>query len=223
MDDSRPVIALVLAAGMSTRFAGLKQLAEIDGKPALWHVLDAAASAGVEAIVVVVGHRADDVVSAVDDWRNAARASSLAGSRSTVVTITNPAHRDGQATSLQAGLRHAMARVDDDRQQQALAVVLLADQPGVSPDAIVTAVGAIGSHDVARANYVDGPSHPVVLARRAWGEIVESVSGDAGARTVFDDLDVVDVPLDTPTPADIDTSDDLGGAAADVRRWRAHQ
>ena len=54
------VCGIVLAAGRGVRMGGTpKQLLPLDGRPLLQHVIDAAASAGVEALVVVLGHAAD--------------------------------------------------------------------------------------------------------------------------------------------------------------------
>jgi len=58
--------AIILAAGKSTRMKSElpKVLHEVCGKPMLAHVLEACREAGVERLVVVVGHRKDDVIAA---------------------------------------------------------------------------------------------------------------------------------------------------------------
>src|SRR3954452_21752781 len=61
--------AVVLAAGASTRFGSPKALAELDGRPILEHVLDAVREAGIEEIVVVLGHAADEIEEGID-WRD---------------------------------------------------------------------------------------------------------------------------------------------------------
>ncbi len=60
---SRPLVAVVLAAGKGTRMrsALTKVLHEAGGRPLLAWVLDAARAAGGERIVVVVGHDAEEV------------------------------------------------------------------------------------------------------------------------------------------------------------------
>ncbi|HEX2505515.1 MAG TPA: NTP transferase domain-containing protein, partial [Gaiellaceae bacterium] len=53
---------IVLAAGGGTRFGGLKQLAELGGKPLVDHALDALrAVPAVERIVLVLGSGAEAV------------------------------------------------------------------------------------------------------------------------------------------------------------------
>jgi len=60
---TRPVTAVVLAAGKGTRMKSSrpKVLHEAAGRPLLAWVLEAARAAGVNRLVVVVGHGADDV------------------------------------------------------------------------------------------------------------------------------------------------------------------
>ena len=55
--------ALVLAAGAGRRFGGPKQLALLDGKPLLQHVLELAAPYNP---LVVLGARADEIAATVD-------------------------------------------------------------------------------------------------------------------------------------------------------------
>jgi bifunctional UDP-N-acetylglucosamine pyrophosphorylase/glucosamine-1-phosphate N-acetyltransferase len=66
----RTLTAVVLAAGKGKRLksASPKVLHPICGKPALWHVMQAALGAKPTKIVVVVGHGADDVREAVKGW-----------------------------------------------------------------------------------------------------------------------------------------------------------
>jgi len=88
------VVGIVLAAGRGARMGSPKQLLELDGRPLLQHVIDAAAAAPLEGVIVVLGHEAERVAAALD---------LPAG----VVVVANPRHRDGQSTSLRAGLGHA--------------------------------------------------------------------------------------------------------------------
>jgi bifunctional UDP-N-acetylglucosamine pyrophosphorylase/glucosamine-1-phosphate N-acetyltransferase len=62
-----PPVAILLAAGKSTRMKSAvpKVLHEIFGRPMIEYVLDATRKAGVERIVVIVGHQADMVKSAL--------------------------------------------------------------------------------------------------------------------------------------------------------------
>lgn len=184
------VAAIVLAAGTGERFgSATKQLAVLDGKPLVRHGVDAALAAGVDEVVVVLGH-AGDAIEAVlpPDPR--------------VRTVSNPRYAEGQSTSVVAGI----ASLDDDT---GTAVVLLADQPGVSSSAVRAVVEAIAQGArVARADYDDQPSHPVAFAREVWPSLRE-LRGDAGARQLLPLFDIESVPIPGSAPRDIDQPGDL--------------
>src|SRR5215213_2411772 len=67
---TRTLTAVVLAAGKGKRLksARPKVLHPICGKPALWHVLQAAMGAKPTKIVIVIGHGGQDVQAAVQGW-----------------------------------------------------------------------------------------------------------------------------------------------------------
>jgi molybdenum cofactor cytidylyltransferase len=187
---TRRAVAVVLAAGHAHRFGATKQLAPVEGRPLVAHVVATATRAGVDETVVVVGH----------DHRAVASAAATGGR---VTVAMNPDHATGQASSLRVGIQHA------DRGDAEVAVVLLADQPGIRPEvvrAVVTAVA--GGAEAARAAYDDGPGHPVAFARRVWPRLVE-VTGDQGARQLLAELHVEEVRAAGPVPRDIDTPGDL--------------
>jgi len=121
-----------------------------------------------------------------------------------VTVVTNPAYRDGQATSLAAAL-HA---VDDESEAS---VVLLADQPGVTADdvgALVDGFRATRSQ-IVRLMFTDGPG-PALLSREIYAE-AGHLHGDAGARVLMASHPewVHEVRIDRPAPVDVDTPEDL--------------
>lgn len=187
------VVALILAAGQGRRFAGgTKQLAVVGGRPLVAHAVATARAAGVGRVVVVVGHDADAVTAAVRTEDADAQ------------VVTNPHHACGQSTSLVAGIR-AVAR--DDRAR--LAVVLLADQPGVRAEAVRAVAAAVDDGaPAARASYADAPGHPVAFSRGVFDRLA-AVEGDAGARHLLDELDLAHVLVAGRVPPDIDTVEDL--------------
>ena len=69
MSDGRPLAAVVLAAGEGTRMrsATPKVLHPLCGRPMLLHVIDALRALPLERVVVVVGHRGDEVAEALAD------------------------------------------------------------------------------------------------------------------------------------------------------------
>jgi molybdenum cofactor cytidylyltransferase len=185
------ITGIVLAAGTSSRLGRPKQLLELRGKPVVQHVIEAALTAGLDEVVVVVGHASNEVAAAVpmDDR---------------VRVVTNPDYPEGQSTSLRAGLRAAGPRT-------LAAVVLLGDQPGVRADAIVALVDGwhSGSGPVVQASYGGRPTHPILLDRSVWHQVAEG-AGDEGARSVLAEhpgwRSTVEVGGDPPE--DIDTEED---------------
>ena len=133
-------------------------------------MLDALRASAVDDIVVVTGAyelEADARIVRCEDWER------------------------GPGASLRCGL----AALEADA-----AVVVLADGPGLDPRAVDRLIAAWreGAGDRLAATY-DGVnrSHPVLLARAAWGEIP-----DEGARA----LAVILIPCDDlQEPGDVDT------------------
>jgi molybdenum cofactor cytidylyltransferase len=186
---------VVLAAGQGRRFGATKQVAEVDGLPLVAHAVRVAHAAGVGRVLVVVGHDAEQVAAA------AARGGP-------VEVIVNTDHAAGQSTSLRAGL---VAAGGGD---ETVAVVLLADQPGLDPAVVRAVVAAVhGDVEAARARYDDAAGHPVALARRVWPRAA-AVTGDRGARDLLADLAVVEVAVAGAAPRDVDRPDELPGPAA---------
>jgi molybdenum cofactor cytidylyltransferase len=183
------ISGIVLAAGTGSRFGRTKQLVPFDGKPLALHAVDALRDAGVGEIVVVTGHDAD-AVEAV-----------LPGD---VRSVRNAGYRDGQATSLAAAL-HALDPATE------AAVVLMADQPGVTAKDVVALIEAFRASRarIVRLRYADGPG-PSLLSREIHAE-AGHLRGDAGARVLIASHPewVEEVPIDRPVPPDVDTPDDL--------------
>lgn len=192
MLPSMCVAGIVLAAGRGSRMGATKQLLELDGRPLLRHVLDAAAAGGLEVVVLVVGHDAEAVLAAVRPDPG-------------VVVVVNPRYGEGQATSLRAGL-------DVMPEAVRAAMVLLGDQPEVRPDAIaaLAEAQAVGDAPILRAAYRGRASHPVVLDRSVW-PAVEGLRGDAGARALIAAHAgrVALVEVGGEAPEDVDTPEDL--------------
>lgn len=195
------ITAVLLAAGSSSRLGRPKQVLPFRGRPLAQHAVDAAERAGVDEIVVVLGHRANEVAGAL-------RLPPIAR------PVVNPEYGEGQSSSLRAGLRAAHPAA-------LAAVVLLADQPSVRPEAIVTVTRAYGrgAGPVVQATYGGRPGHPVLLDRSVWPE-VDAVRGDIGARDLLAHHPewVVEVEVEGEVPPDVDTWEDYerltGGAGA---------
>jgi molybdenum cofactor cytidylyltransferase len=199
------VSGIILAAGASSRMGRPKQLLPLRGRPLLQCVLDGAIASRLDEIVLVLGHRADEIREAL---------ALPEGSR--VRAVVNADWARGQSTTLRLALRSASPTA-------AAAAILLGDQPGVEATLIDRVAKAFLDAGLPAARPVysgaDGsrvPGHPVFLARRIWSE-VDKLGGDEGARTLLAARAdwLLEVPVEGEPPADIDTWEDYqraGGA-----------
>jgi molybdenum cofactor cytidylyltransferase len=188
------ISGIVLAAGEGRRFGATKQVVPYRGRPLAQYAVDALASAGIDEIVVVIGHDADRVEAALflpPQGR----------------FVRNADHASGQSSSLAVGL-HDLAADSEG------AVVLLADQPGVTDAEVRALTDAFGGSRsrIVRIAYTDGPG-PALLSREVYAE-AGHLHGDIGARAIMashpDWVDEVVVPF--AAPVDIDRPEDLPGA-----------
>ena len=185
------ISGIVLAAGSGSRFGATKQVVPYRGKPLIQHAVDALVSAGLDEVVVVTGHDADAV-------ERAARLPPHGR------FVRNPDHASGQASSLAAAL-HAVAEASEG------AVVLLADQPGVTDAEVLALTEAFRRTRarIVRIAYIDGPG-PALLSREVFGQ-AGHLQGDVGARELIashpDWVEEVVVPF--AAPRDIDRPEDL--------------
>jgi len=182
------IAGLVLAAGAARRFGAPKQLAELDGRPLLEHVLAAMSSAPLDRVVVVLGAYAEEIV-----------ASAVLHGASAVLCTD---WEEGQAASLRAGLAAAAGAE--------AVVVALGDQPLLSARAVARVLAARGpGADAVRAAYQGRPGHPIVLERALFPRL-RSLGGDAGAREVLAGASVREVPCDgLGRPNGVDTPEEL--------------
>jgi molybdenum cofactor cytidylyltransferase len=196
-DNHRPFLSgIILAAGTSTRMGRAKQLLSLENRPLLQHVVDATAASCLDEIILVLGHRAEEIRGAIH-------------CPTRVRVEVNANYAEGQSTSLRAGLRAASPCAE-------AAAVLLGDQPRVTAqliDRVATAFAdsaacvvrpvysGIGAHSV--------PGHPVFLARRIWPDI-DKLRSDQGARAllVAHPEWLLEVSVDGDVPHDVDTWED---------------
>jgi CTP:molybdopterin cytidylyltransferase MocA len=190
--EFRGISAILLAAGSGSRFGGGKLLAPYRGRPLIEASLANLAEAPIEETVAVVGDDAQRLRAVCEPYG--------------VRVVENPDWRQGQSTSVRAGL---LALGPEVR----AAVVLLADQPLVGPGAVGRLVAAFEEGaEVAVATYGGRRRNPVLFSRAVWPLLEAGLSGDEGARAVLrrhPDL-VTEVPCDgVGDPADVDTAEDL--------------
>jgi molybdenum cofactor cytidylyltransferase len=182
--------AIVLAAGASTRFGGIKQLVRIDGRPLLHATVSRAVEVAGAATIVVLGANAAEL------------APLLTHTPATIVVNRN--WREGIGSSIRAGIARLPAACTG-------AMLMLADQAAVTSQDLQRLVGTWRRQPeyIAAALYAGSTGVPAVFPRSRFRELAE-LRGDIGARMLLQRNPdrVVRVPMDSAA-LDIDTPEDL--------------
>ncbi|HEY0126226.1 MAG TPA: nucleotidyltransferase family protein [Blastococcus sp.] len=172
---SAPVLAaVVLAAGGGRRYGMPKALVEYGGSLLVERATGTAAAV-CDPVLVVLGARAVDV------WRTARLENAL--------VLANEDWETGMASSLRTGLeglRGWPGRVD-------AALVVLVDMPGMTTAALARMAEHAAPDALAVATYDGVRSHPVLLGRDHWAGVIETATGDEGARRYLAAHDVTEV------------------------------
>lgn len=169
---------------------GPKALVELDGEPLVRRALRVLAESGCAPLVVVVGAAAEQVRAALP---------------SDVLVVEATGWAEGMGASLRAGLT-ALVPLDTSA-----ALVHLVDLPGVTSAAVARLAVHATADDLRRAAYDGRPAHPVLIGRSHWTAVIDSATGDAGARgylTGHPDLVLVECG-DVADPDDVDTPEAL--------------
>ncbi len=180
------VAGILLAAGDGSRLGQPKATVELAGSTLAERGVTLLRAGGADPVIVVTG----------------AVPVELPG----VVSVHNPDWMSGMGSSLAAGLRALAGGA-------AAAVIALADQPLIGAAAVRRLIAAHASGaTVAVAAYAGQPRNPVLIDRVHWPAVIETATGDAGARTFLrahPDLVTLVECGDTGSPDDIDTPEDI--------------
>jgi molybdenum cofactor cytidylyltransferase/nicotine blue oxidoreductase len=180
------VAGLVLAAGGGRRYGMPKALVEYEGSLLVERAVRTA-RAVCDPVLVVLGAQALEV------WQRA----DLTGA----TVLANRDWESGMASSLRTGLeglRGWPRRVD-------AALVVLVDMPGMTPAALERMARYAAPDALAVATYDGVRGHPVLLGRAHWAGVVETATGDEGARRYLAAHEVTEVDCTgVADPEDLD-------------------
>ena len=160
--------AVLLAAGAGSRMGGTggrpKALLELGGVPLILRQLIALSGAGIDELVVVLGHHAEQIEPLVQKFP--------------VTLVHNPRPDEGQVSSQRLGLKALSSRLD-------AVLVALADQPLINEQDITALIGAYKKRPEGTSVVVprvDGePGNPVIFSAAVRDQIL-SGGADVGCR-----------------------------------------
>ncbi|MBI2503551.1 MAG: nucleotidyltransferase family protein [Candidatus Latescibacteria bacterium] len=187
-NDAPAPAGIVLAAGLGTRMGAFKQLLPLGDRRLVEVVVDQLCGR-LGRVVVVVGHRAEEVIRVLGDRP--------------VQCAFNPDYRLGMSTSVQCGIRSAGPA--------AAYLICLGDQPCLAGllDPLFSGA-AKSSKGICIPTFQGRRGHPLLIHRR-YAEEIMSLTPDQGLNTVTraHPHDTLEVPVeesgaleDLDTPAD---------------------
>jgi len=160
------IAGLILAAGESSRMGQDKALLTYGGRTFLEIIVATLHEAGMERVVVVLGHHAEQIQGAV----------TLEGAE----IVINRDYARGQTSSLQAGLRAL-----ESAELEAV-VLCLVDHPLISADTVQALVASFrrSGAPVVIPTFQNQRGHPVLIARTLFSALLSLDPGE-GANTVI--------------------------------------
>ena len=191
---SGTVAGVILAAGASTRMGRNKLFLSIEGESVLRRAARRAIEAGLDPVIVVLGHDAEPAQR------------ELAGL--VCRAVVNPEPERGQTSSLHAGIA-ALPRTAE------AAVVILADMPFVTPAMLEALVGRFreGGAPLVLSDYAGVTAPPTLYGRALFGEILATLGESAGKAVVTAHLGAAAVlPWPAEALGDLDVPGDYDRA-----------
>jgi molybdenum cofactor cytidylyltransferase len=194
----RQVAAVILAAGEAKRFRRspdeTKLIAELEGKPIVRHVAEAALASRARPVLLVTGHAHAQVASALDGL------------------MLERIHNRDPGAGLSASLKLAIGALPDTARG---AVILLGDMPRIGPsliDRLIDAFEAAPVEPLAVVPVRGGRRGNPALIGRGLFAAVRTLEGDKGARDLIAATreNILELTAgDLATEIDIDTREDL--------------
>ena len=196
---NKSIAAIILAAGYSSRLGDFKPLLRLDGLTLVERAVALFQEAGVGRIVVVAGHRGDEVAAVAEtakaDW------------------VLNPGYDDGMFSSVTTGLTALGSTVE-------AFLMLPVDIPLVRPETVRRLLRAYPDHpgSILYPSFQGRRGHPPVIPMALAGDILAwpGQGGLKGCLARHQDRAVDLVVPDRNILFDVDTGTDAGEL---FRRW----
>jgi len=207
---------ILLAAGLGTRMGkGMgqkikvpKQLLPLAGRPVLEQVIQNGLAAGLDPLILVLGHEAPNIREVVDVSR--------------VHVVVNPGYKTGMASSIRAGLGAVATRCDGSGCDGAM--FLLGDQPLVDTDVLLRLIRAFTGKGIVIPTFQGRQGNPVIFSAGFFPQL-QQLKGDVGGRVLFDAYPeaICRVPVETNGVCfDLDTPEDYHWLCQQEERLDGH-
>jgi molybdenum cofactor cytidylyltransferase len=186
--------AIILAAGYSSRMAGFKPLMTLGGATLLAHCARLFKVAGLQHIVVVTGHRGEEV------GREASRLG--------LTTLSHPEYPRGMFSSVKKAVSH-LGKVDGF-------FLLPVDTPLIYPATVSRLISCYDGRSVILPVFDGEQGHPPLIPSHLI-PVILAHDGRGGLRTILNAQPCLEIPVwDRGVLLDADTADDF---AILVRRF----
>jgi molybdenum cofactor cytidylyltransferase len=187
------IVGIVLAAGKSRRFGSDKRQYRLpNGRSVLQQTIEQALQA-LPAVVVVLG--------AEDTCLQQSLCAAIGDSRLQVILASES--DDGMAHSLAAGVAASASAAGW--------VILLGDMPFIKTSTIRAVAAGLQQAEIVQPMHQEGAGHPVAFSA-SFGDALQSLQGDQGARSIIEDniaSRLLLLTADAGIHQDIDIVDDL--------------
>ncbi len=187
------ISSIVLAAGYSSRMGQPKALLDWGGEPLLAYHIKQLEEAGVDEVIVVLGHMADDIHRTIG--------------KLPCRVMLNPRYQMGRAGSLRIGAKAV------SRDAHAI-IVINVDQPRPA-SFLRDLVAAHHEGKAATRPTADGHrGHPVIVAGSLREEMMNATDEQGGLHGVLaaHNGDLADVPMDSLCHVDFNTPEEYTAA-----------
>jgi len=189
------IVGIILSAGESKRMGTPKQLLPWGQSIILQQVIDNASASRLGKILLVLGHRADDIAGKIKVL-------------SKISIVINQDFKAGMSSSVKCGISHTPEDAE-------AFMLLLGDQPFIGSGIINQLIDyyQTGKHGIIVPVYDGQRGHPVIFDARYKQELL--AISDQGAKEVTErhNRDIFEVRVDSADVlADIDTPQDYENA-----------
>lgn len=187
------VACVVLAAGMSVRFGGLKQIATVkSGKSLLQVALDTANNSEADYVLLVVGSHSSEILGKVQTGR--------------AQLVLNKNFREGLSSSIKCGIANLPGDCD-------ASIFMVADQPFLRSEHLNRMIQNFKEGkgvQIVALSHRNQPRNPVLVAKALFPSMSE-LKGDTGAKDlvrISSGVRLVEID-DAKTFLDVDTRSEL--------------